>query len=199
MSSLSDQIMEYAETFPQHFPLRPKDFFHMGSPSGVYKAFSSLTRQDRLMRIFKGIYVRTRETRFGRCGPHHPKVVEALSELWGETTVPSGGGSANWLGLTDQVPMRLIYLTSGPSRRLWFNKVWVDLRHAPQWQLVAPYRPAGTLVRALTFLHPSEAKEAIDKVVPKFSEEDVAELLALRPVLPKWIAEPISAFVNHQR
>ncbi len=199
MSSLSDQIMEYAETLPQHFPLRPKDFFHMGSSSEIYKAFSRLTRQDRFIRIFKGIYVRTRETRFGRCGPHHPKVVEALSELWGEATVPSGGGSANWLGLTDQVPMRLIYLTSGPSRRLWFNKVWVDLRHAPCWQLVAPYRHAGTLIRALTFLHPSEAEEAINKVIPKFSEEDIEELIELRPVLPEWIAKPLGAIANNVR
>ena len=113
--------------------------------------------------------------------------------------MPSEGGAANWLGLTDQVPMRLSFLTSGPSRILWFHAISVGLRHAPQWQLVAPYRPAGTLIRALTFLHPSEAKEAIDKVVPKFSEEDVAELLALRPVLPKWISEPISAFLNHQQ
>lgn len=199
MPSISEQIMEHAETLPQHFPLRPKDFFHLGSPSGVYKAFSSLNRQDRLMRIFKGIYVRTEETRFGRCGPEHMKVVEELSKLWGETIVPSQGGAANWLGLTDQVPMRLSFLTSGPSRTLWFRSLSVRLHHAPKWQLVAPHRPAGTLVRALTFLHPSEAREAIDKVVPKFSEENVAELLALRPVLPKWIAEPISAFVNDQR
>ena len=199
MSSISEQIMEYAETLPQHSPLLPRNFFHMGSPSGVYKAFSRLTRQGRLMRIFKGIYVRMRETRFGRCGPHHPKVVEALSELWGEATVPHGGGAANWLGLTDQVPMRLIYLTSGPSRRLWFNKVRVDLRHAPHWQLVAPYRPAGTLVRALTFLHPSEAEEAINKVIPGFSEEDIEELIALRSVLPEWIAKPLGAVVNNVR
>ncbi len=199
MSSLSDQIMEYAETLPQHSPLLPRKFFHMGSPSGVYKAFSSLTRQDRLMRIFKGIYVRTRETRFGRCGPDHMKVVKELSKLWGETIVPSEGGAANWLGLTDQVPMRLSFLTSGPSRILWFHAISVGLRHAPQWQLVAPYRPAGTLIRALTFLHPSEAEEAINKVIPEFSEEDVEELIALRSVLPEWIAKPLGAIVNNVR
>ena len=199
MSSISEQIVEYAETLPEGSPLCPKDFLHLGNRPAVHQAFSRLARQDRLRRIFQGVYMRTIETRFGKRGPGIDKAIAALSELWGEIIVPSGGSAANVLGLTDQVPMRRIYLTSGPDRRLRFGLRNVDLRHSLRWQLIAPYRPAGTLVRALTFLHPSEAKEAIDKVVPKFSEEDVAELLALRPVLPKWIAEPISAFVNHKR
>ncbi len=198
MRTISEQIMEYAETLPEGALLCPRDFFDLGSRPAVHQAFSRLARQDRLMRVFQGVYVRTIETRFGKCPPDFNKVIIALSELWGEIIVPSGGGAANFLGLTTQAPMRLSYLTSGPSRQLQFYTK-VNLRHAPRWQLVAPNRPAGTLIRALTFLHPSEAREAIDKVVPKFSEEDVAELLALRPVLPKWIAEPISAFVNDQR
>ena len=71
------------------FPSVPEGFFHLGSPSGGYKSFSLFTRQDRPMRIFKEIYVRTIETRFGRCGPGHMKVVKELSKLWGETVVPS--------------------------------------------------------------------------------------------------------------
>jgi len=92
-----------------------------------------------------------------------------------------------------------IYLTSGPDRRLVFGARKVYLRHAPNWQLVASYRPSGVLVHALTFLHPSEAEEAINKVIPEFSEEDIEELIALRSVLPKWIAEPLGAIVNNVR
>ena len=93
--------------------------------------------------------------------------------------------------------MRRIYLTSGPNRRLWFGTRRVDLRHAPRWQLVAPNRPAGTLIRALTFLHPDEAEDALGLVVPRLSEMDLTELLAVREILPAWIAEPLSAFESH--
>ena len=196
MTSISDQIMEHAQTLPEGSPLLPKDFLHLGSRLAVYQAFSRLTRWGRLMRIFQGVYVRTIETRFGKCPPDFNKVIAALSELWGETIVPSGGGAANFLGLTDQVPMRLSYLTSGPSRQLQFYTE-VNLRHAPRWQLVAPNRPVGTLIRALTFLHPDEAEDALGKVVPRLSEADMAELVAARAILPEWIAKPLSAFVNH--
>ena len=196
MSSISEQIMKQAEILPEGDLLRPKDFLHLGSRPAIHQAFSRLARRNRLMRICQGVYVRTIETRFGKCPPDFNKVITALSELWGEVIVPSGGGAANFLSLTTQVPMRLSYLTSGPSRQLQFYTK-VNLRHAPRWQLVAPNRPAGTLIRALTFLHPDEAEEALDKVVPTFSEADVAELASARGILPEWIAKPLGAFVNH--
>ena len=197
MRSLSDQIMEYAEALPEGSPLCPNDFLHLGSRPAVYQALSRLTRQDRLRRVFQGVYMRTIETRFGRRGPGVDKVIPELSELWGEIIVASGGAAANLLGLTDQVPMRRIYLTSGPNRRLRFATGMVDLRHATRWQMVAPNRPAGTLVRALTFLSRQETEEALGKVVPRLSETDLFELLAMRAVLPEWIARPLSAYVKH--
>lgn len=199
MPSISEQIMEYTEDLPEGALVCPNALLHLGSLPAIYQALSRLTRQDRLMRIYQGVYVRTVKTRFGNRPPDFNKVIESLSDLWGETIVPSGGGAANFLGLTDQVPMRMIYLTSGPNRRLWFGALGIDLRHAPRWQLVAPNRTAGTVVRALTFLSRREAKEALDKIVPSLSEADFAELLAVRKSLPVWIARPLSTFVNHGR
>ena len=112
MSSISEQIMEYAQTLPEGSLLRPRDFMRLGSGPAVYGAFSRLLRQDRLMRIYRGLYVLTIETRFGKVGPGIEKVIKALSELWGETIVYPAGSSANFLGLTTQVPMCRSYFTS---------------------------------------------------------------------------------------
>lgn len=199
MPSISEQIMEYAEALPEGAVICPDALSYLGKRPAIYQSLSRLVRRDKLMRIYKGLYVRTIETRFGNRPPDFNKVIESLSELWGETIVPSGGGAANFLGLTEQVPMRMGYLTSGPDRRLWFDALRIDLRHAPPWQLVAPNRPAGTLVRALTFVGRREVKEALDKVVPKLSEADFAELLAVRRHLPVWITKPLNAFASHDR
>ncbi len=188
--------MEYAETLPEGSPLCPKDFMHLGDRQAVYHAFSRLTRRDRLRRIFHGVYVKTVDTPFGKCSPKIGNVIEALSKLWGEKIVYSGGSSANFLGLTTQVPMREVYLTSGPSRELRFQALKVSLRHAPNWQLVGENRPAGILIRALTFLHVDEVEEALRKVIPGFSEEDIAELAAVRSMMPEWIKKPLGAFVE---
>ena len=53
------------------------------------------------------------------------------------------------MGLTTQVPVKCIYLTSGPSRTLTLSRGRIELRHAPPWQLVLAGRRAGEAVRAL--------------------------------------------------
>ena len=66
----------------------------------------------------------------------------------------------------------------------------VELRHAPSWQLTAPNRNAGTVIRALTWLGPNEVERSLDAVLPVLSGEDLSEPLAARTVLPPWMAEP---------
>ena len=149
------------------------------------------------MRVCQGVYVRPIQTQFGPCPPSMTKVIESLSSMWGETIVPCGGALANSLGLTTQVPVRSVYLTSGRSRKLNFGKLVVELRHAPRWQLVAPYRPAGDAVRALAWLGPEEIKENLEALEGRLSAEDLEELATARAVMPSWIAEPISSAVTN--
>ena len=137
------------------------------------------------------------ETRFGRCAPSVGKALAALSALWGETIVPSGGSAANCLRLTTQNPVRSVYLTSGPNRSLHFGSHPVELRHAPRWQLAAPHRKAGEVIRALAWLGPEEVEDSLDAVLPRLSEEDRNELAAARAVMPIWMAEPLSVRIAH--
>ena len=137
------------------------------------------------------------ETRFGLRPPAVEKVIESLAELWEETIVPCGGALANFLGLTTQMPVRSVYLTSGPSRRLKLGRLIVHLRHAPQWQLVAPHRPAGDAIRALAWLGPQEVEENLGEIEDKLSPVDLDELAALRPLMPAWIASPVSAHLGN--
>jgi hypothetical protein len=88
-------------------------------------------------------------------------MVEGLAIQRGETIVSHGAAAANALCLTTQVPMRAVYLTSGRSRRLKLGAQTVEFRHAPLWQLIFPGRAAGEVVRALAWLGPEKAGEAI--------------------------------------
>ena len=66
------------------------------------------------MRVCRGVYMRPIETRFGLRAPTVEMAIDSLSALWGETIVPCGGAAANSLGLTLQIPVQPVYLTSGP-------------------------------------------------------------------------------------
>jgi hypothetical protein len=88
-------------------------------------------------------YVRPVQTRFGMRAPAAEKVVASVATSHAEMGVNHGAAAANALGLTTQVPAKLVYLTSGRSRRLHLGTQIVDLKHAPQWMLVPSYRAAG--------------------------------------------------------
>ena len=195
MPSLPSQIKSHAAESPEGALLCPSALLHLGSRAAVDQALSRLARKGELMRVCQGVYVRPIQTRFGPRPPSVEKVLTSLSTLWGETIVPCGGMAANALGLTTQVPIRSVYLTSGPDRNLKLGGLTVELRHAPRWQLAAPRRPAGEVVRALAWLGPKEVEEGLAAVRSKLSADDLDELAASRAVMPAWMAEPVSAMV----
>ena len=149
------------------------------------------------MRICQGIYMSPVETRFGPCAPNLDKALDALASLWNVTIVPCGGAAAHVLGLTTQIPIRSVYLTSGSRRRLRFGNLDVELRHAPRWQLAAPRRRAGEIIRALAWLGPTEVRAGLQAVLPGLSPEDTRELAEARATMPHWMAEPVSLLVAH--
>ena len=143
MRSLPSQILSHAAESPEGALLCPSALLHLGSRAAVDQALPRLARKGELMRICQGVYVRPIHTRFGLRPPTLENVLVSLSALWGEKIVPCGGMAANALGLTTQVPIRSVYLTSGPDRKLKLGGLTVELRHAPRWQLTAPHRPAA--------------------------------------------------------
>ncbi len=197
MRGLSRRIMEHAATLPEATPLCLAALLHLGNRAAVDQALSRLARSGHLLRIFQGVYMRPVETRFGPRAPRVAKALAALSKMWGETIVPCGGSAANCLGLTTQNPVRVVYLTSGPNRRLHFGSSIVELRHAPRWQLAAPHRKAGDVIRALAWLGPAEVEDSLEAILPTLSGVDWDELAATRAVMPIWMAEPVSARLAH--
>ncbi len=197
MRGLPKRIMEYARSRPEATPLCPGALLHLGHRAAIDQALSRLARSDRLMRIYHGVYMRPVETRFGLRAPRLGKALAALSALWGETIVPCGAAAANRLRLTTQNPVRAVYLTSGPNRHLHFGSSVVELRHAPRWQLLAPHRKAGDIIRALAWLGPQEVEDGLEAVWPTLPESDRDKLAAARAIMPIWMAEPLSARLAH--
>lgn len=196
-ASLPQRIMSHAKTLPEGALLFPNALLNLGSRAAVDQALSRLARSGSLLRICQGMYALPVETRFGRRPPSVEKVVASLSELWGEAIVPSGGASANALGLSTQIPVSPVYLTSGASRTLHFGGQTVYMRHAPRWQFTAPNRLAGAAIRALAWLGPREIEENLEAIKAAVPAADLNELANVPPQTPSWIAEPLSTLVAH--
>ena len=197
MQTLAKQILEHASQFPEGTPLAAKELLHLGSRAAVDQVLSRRVGRGTLLRVGRGIYVLPVESRFGTRAPTTIRMVEGLATQRGETIVPHGAAAANALGLTTQVPMRAVYLTSGRSRQLKLGAQMVEFRHAPIWQLIFPGRAAGDVVRALAWLGPEKAGEAIRKLSAKLPASELKEVASARARLPTWMAQEVSALVAH--
>jgi hypothetical protein len=192
MTPLSRQILTHVTALGEGEPITAKGLLHLGARAAVDKALTRLARRGELMRIARGLYVRPVATRFGPRAPAAEKVVQALGRAFGEVVVQSGATIANGLGLTTQVPIRPVYLTSGPSRRLTLGKQKVEVRHAPPWQLVEPGTQAGDVLRALGWMGRARAASAVAQLARTLGPSEMTQLAALRTVAPGWLAQTVS-------
>jgi len=197
MQTIAKQVLEYAKELPEGTPLVAKELLHLGNRAAVDQVLSRLVQRGALLRPGRGIYVLPVQSRFGTRAPSAVEMVKGLANQRGETIVPHGATAANSLGLTTQVPMRAVYLTSGPSRYLKLGAQMVEFRHAPNWQLIFPGRAAGEVVRALAWLGPEKAGEAIRKLRVNLPPSELAEVASARARLPNWMAQEISVLVTH--
>lgn len=197
MNTLPETILRQAQSLPEGGVLSPKEFLHLGSRSAVDQAFSRLAKAGKLLRVARGAYAAPVSSRFGSRAPAPEKVVQALAEQSGEIVVPHGASAANALGLTQQVPIREVYLTSGRTRKLKLGRSEVLVKHVPRWMLALGARPAGAAVRALAWIGPSHVNESLATLHRTLSHSEWQALTSARASLPGWMAQAIGKEAAH--
>lgn len=191
MNTLPETILRQARSLPEGGVLSPKEFLHLGSRSAVDQAFSRLAKAGKLLRVARGAYAAPVSGRFGSRAPAPEKVVKALAEQSGEIVVPHGASAANAMGLTQQVPIREVYLTSGRTRKLKLGRSEVLVKRAPRWMLALGTRPAGAAVRALAWMGPAHADESLASLRRALPRSEWQALISARATLPDWMAQAI--------
>jgi hypothetical protein len=191
MSTLPASILSHAAALPEGGVLSPKEFLHLGSRAAVDQAFCRLAREGKLLRVARGTYVTPVSSRFGIRAPAPEKVVQALAAQNGEVVTPHGANAANALGLTQQVPIREVYLTSGRSRKLTLGRSEVTVKHAPRWMLALGSGQAGAAVRALAWMGPSHVHESLATLRRTLSPSEWQTLTTAHAALPSWLARAI--------
>ncbi|GAC1374342.1 MAG: DUF6088 family protein [Aquirhabdus sp.] len=191
MSQLAESILKEAQALPEGSLLSPKLFLHLASRAAVDQVLSRLTKEGKLMRVGRGVYVSPHQGRFGIRPPSMESVVQAI-EATGEVIVANGATEANALGLTTQVPVREVFLTSGASRKLHMGNRSIEFQHGTRWQLLLGKSQSGRLIRALAWLGQESAPRALQQLRETLPESEWQALLGARSSLPSWMSKVIS-------
>src|SRR5574344_3094336 len=94
------------------------DFAKTGNDVFISRVLPEFADNGLLCRLAKGVYYKPIETRYGVLMPDVQEIVKAIARRDNAQVLPTGETAANLLGLSTQVPMNYVYLTSGSARKI---------------------------------------------------------------------------------
>lgn len=192
MASLIEDILTRAGGLAEGTPVSNRTFLDLGTKPAIRNALLRLLRSHKLLRVGRGIYVMPVVSRFGSSAPSAHRFIEELSKQSGEDIVSSGATTANALGLTTQVPVQMVYWTSGRSRKLNLGKLVLHLEHVASWQLALSKEPAGEIVRALAWAGPEQVHTVLKEIEGKVPRTDVIKVAQYASRFPRWLADALN-------
>jgi hypothetical protein len=133
----------------------PTTFTALGSRAAIDKALQRLVAQGRLRRLSRGLYDKPRHDEFlGTLWPSVEAVVKAVVGKHKLRVQPAGVYAANLLGLSDQVPAKVVLLTDGTSRSVRAGPMQIALKRTSPRNMAAASRLSGLVIHAFKSLGP---------------------------------------------
>jgi hypothetical protein len=186
--AIAEQILKFLNGQDRQDPVCAKQLLHFGSRAAVDQALSRLAQQKKLMRVARGFYALPIKSRFGDLPPIPAEIIAAIARQKGERISSHGAVAANALGLTTQVPLRTVYLTSGRSRRIRVSGETIELRHAVPLAEDARHEQ---LLRAIEWLGVKRPQQ-VRAMLNSLSLRERRELVERAALMPDWMAEAVS-------
>jgi len=169
----------------------PKHFFDLGSESAIDSALRRLKADGSIRQLTRGLYdYPVQDSILGAVTPSADTVARALVVRDAIRLQPSGAYAANLLGLSDQVPSRVVFLTDGPARRVKFGKREIILQHTTPRNMATAGRKSGTIIQALRHVGQKRVDDQVRVTLRRhITEEDLPRLRKDLIYAPAWIAD----------
>jgi predicted transcriptional regulator of viral defense system len=187
--SIDKAILRSIRARPDASVFSPEHFADFGSNDAIRKALSRLVKAGKIRRIRRGLYHLPRPHPIvGQTGPDIMATVRALVEGSHAQWQFTGAYAANALGLSDQVPAKVIILTDGVPRRVALGKLMLVFRHASPRNLLGAGRGSGLVIQALRYLKGSpDMPKHIANLKRNLDTNTKKDLARLVPKLPRWM------------
>jgi hypothetical protein len=154
------------------------DFRGAGAETAIRKTLSRLAKTGRLRRLAQGIYyVPKRDPVLGELLPSAEQVVQKLAEKQKVHIYPTGVYALNRLGLSTQVPTKLVYLTDGAPRLLTIGKMKVRLKPTTPKKLALKGPISRLVILALDELDVREPDPERDRKLRRLLEQEDPKML----------------------
>jgi predicted transcriptional regulator of viral defense system len=173
-----------------------QDFLDLGARAAVDQALSRLTRRGELRRLSQGLYDFPKlHPRFGTLSPDPSAIAQAAARKTGSRIQVSGAQAANSLGMTTQVPARLVFLTDGPSKQIRIGAQVIALRHVSPRNMAGAGKTSGAVIQALRHLGRDAIDDGVVARLKKTLSDDDKAALRVDAAAPDWVRSVVANVV----
>ena len=162
------------------------------------KLLSAFEKEGLVVRISKGVYLKARKTRFGVSYPPIEEIVSQIAKRDKARIFPTGDTASNMLGLSEQVPMKTCFLTSGTARDLNIGGRTVELKRAAPKNFAYSNEMVGVLTQALRSIGEDNITNEIKAKIPAIlsTVERDKRFEADLKLAPAWIEKLILELIK---
>lgn len=197
MQSINNKIINRIYGKGRGWCYTPKSFSDLGSPEAIRITLHRLEKKGAIRRLSRGIYEYPKKhPTIGFLSPDPDKIAEAISIRYAIRIQPSGAFAANILGLSNQVPAKIVFLTDGSDRRIKIGPREIIFKRTTPRNMAAA-KSSGTLILALKYI----GKEQISQDHIKHFRESLSTHIKMKLkkdsiYAPGWICPIIDEIVK---
>src|SRR6267142_491539 len=154
MQTMRDQILTRLRRLGDGKVFSAKDFLDIATRGSIDVALGGLTRKGTIRRIRRGLYdmPKVNPALGGKLSPDIDEAAQAIARRQRWKIVPEGAWAANLLGLSTQVPSKIVYLTDGPNKEVPIGRRSIHFKHARPKAMAGIEGKIALVVQALRHL-----------------------------------------------
>ena len=192
MKSLEDKVVEKIQGAKPGTILFVEDFIGLGSNGAVHTVLYRLVKAKKIYRLARGIYAKPTFSKLlnKEVLPGAEEVALAIAKRDKARLLPTGAYAQNALGLSTQVPLRIVYLTDGSPRTIKIGKRSIQFKKTTPKNLALKGKISKLVVQALKDIGKDKATpQELEKIQSLLLKEDKQDLKHDIALAPQWIAE----------
>jgi hypothetical protein len=186
---VENRIAEALKTYPKGSIVFVDDFLDYGNPESVKKALLRLKEKEFLIRLAHGIYLYPKVNKaLGVLFPSTEEIAQAIARRDKARIIPTGVQALNKLGLSTQVPMKVVYLTDGATRIVKIGKRTITFKKTSPRNLSIKGEISGLAIQALKTIGQNKVDDkTIKKIHEILKNEKKENIIHDAKLAPAWV------------
>jgi hypothetical protein len=189
--SIEDQILKKLKDNKRGKIFFPASFSKIGSPDAIHQALGRLEEKKILLRLAKGIYLYPKvDNELGVLYPPIDEIALAIAKRDKARIIPTGVQALNKLGLSTQVPMKVVYLTDGAQRSIRIGNQTIKFKKVTPKNLATKGEISSLVIQALREIGFDKATDEQIKALKILLQKEKTENVKYDAMLaPAWISK----------